>query len=52
MQSNNILFAKLVPTVIAFDIILQAAKVQMENKLSWEPGGGGVEFRETAINKC
>lgn len=41
MQSNSILFAKLASAVIAVDIIFQAAKVQMRNKLSWEQGGGG-----------
>ena len=50
MQSNSILFAKLAPTVIAVDVIFQAAKVQMRNKLSWEWGGGGPGLSKMVIN--
>lgn len=37
--------AKLVSALIAFDIILQTAKVQTRNKLTWESGGGGTQPR-------
>jgi len=40
MQSDAALFAKLASAAIAADVIFQAAKVQMTNKLSWERRGG------------
>lgn len=50
MQSNSILFAKLASAVTAVDVIFQAAKVQVRNKLSWEWGGGGLGISKTVIN--